>query len=113
MKRKCLTIPIYDCSVDVVVTKKFEEAVKEAGWSYDCSGVDAITLHYPDNPSNFAVLFRKGSTSPGHVAHEATHLVIKIMKAFEIKFDFDNQEPIAYLMGYVVDGLHQIIYDHG
>jgi hypothetical protein len=107
--RKTLSIPIYDCKVDVVVTKEFDEAVVDAGWMENTEG-DGIVLHYTDNSSFFVVIFREGCTSPGNIAHEALHLTLKIMQARDIKFDFKNQEPIAYLHGFVVDGLHQIIF---
>jgi hypothetical protein len=113
MIRKTLSIPIYDCKVNVVVTndqETFEQEVYDAGWKEDPGG-DAVTLHYLSNPSVFAVIFKKDSLSPGNIAHEADHLTTKVMEARGLKYDPDNQEARAYLIGFIVDGLHQIIYN--
>jgi len=41
--------------------------------------------------------------SPGVVAHEATHITSYIAGARGFVADFDNDEPIAYLVGWVAD----------
>ena len=110
--RKELTIPIYDCRVDVVVVnsdEEYDDAILDAGYNGDGNG-DAITLHYTDNSSFFVMIFKRDCLSPGNIAHEGQHLLMKIMESRGIKYDFDNQEPVAYLMGFIIDGLHQIIY---
>ena len=107
--RKTLHIPIYDCDVSIVVTKEFDEAVLEAGYKEDCTDSDAVTLHYPNKPKQYCVVFRKGSASYGNIAHEALHLVYKISHSVGIEYDVNNQEPLTYLMGFIVDGMHQII----
>jgi len=50
------------------------------------------------NPSNM-----NGVISPGVVAHEATHISSYIAKERGFVADFDNDEPIAYLVQYVAD----------
>ena len=109
MIRKTLIIPIYDCHCDVVITEDFDEAVLEAGYQKPVIGSGGITLHYPDAPSNFVVIMHPTWTSPGNIAHEALHLAGKIMQCVDIKYDIDNDEPMAYLIGFIVDGIHQII----
>jgi len=112
MIKKTLTVPIYDCRVNVVVVddqESFEQEVYDAGWHEELNG-NAVTLHYLSNPSVFCVIFTSDSLSPGNIAHEADHLTTKIMESRDIKYDPNNQEPRAYLLGFIVDGLHQIIY---
>jgi hypothetical protein len=107
--RKDLIIPIYDCRVTIVVAEEFEEAVEEAGYRYDVAGLHGACLHYPDNPSNFVLIFREGSTQPGVIAHEAFHLTCKVMRAVDIEYSPDNHEAFAYLHGFIVDGVTQAI----
>lgn len=38
-----------------------------------------------------------------HVAHEASHVVMNLCSVCNIKTHYDNQEPIAYLIGWVAD----------
>ena len=106
--KKTLTIPIYDITVQLQVTKNFAKAVEMAGWSGDAGG-GAIVLHYPDSPRVYTVIFQKGLASPGIIAHEAYHLTRKIMFYLDLKDDFTNQETGAYLMGFIVDLIHQAI----
>ena len=110
MIRKDLIIPIYDAEVTVAVTKKFEDVVLEAGYKEDVAGNTAITLHYPDNPLKYVVVFKKGCVSHGAIAHEACHLTQKLMNDVDIEHDYKNDEAEAYLIGFIVDGIHQIIY---
>jgi len=106
-----LTIPIYDCKVNVVVTPDFEDAVAEAGWRGNAKDGDGICLHYPDAPKNFTIVLRTGAISPGNIAHEALHLTIKICDALDIKIDERHDEAACYLIGFIVDGITQIIED--
>jgi len=107
--RKDLIIPIYDCKATIVVEGDFESAVDEAGYKYDLKGATGVCLHYPDHPSNFTILFREGCVSPGAIAHEAFHLTCKIMDVVDIHYDSNEQEPFAYLIGFIVDGIHQML----
>ena len=107
--RKDLIIPLYDCMCTVVVTPNFEDAAIEAGYMYDVGDASGVCLHYPDSPSNFVVIFKDDSISPGNVAHEAYHLTAKIMYHVGVKYIYDNHEPFAYLHGFIVDGFTQII----
>ena len=109
--RRDLIIPIYDAKVTVVITDEFEKEVLEAGYQKDVTGSGGITLHYPDAPSNFTIVMHTDCTSPGNIAHEAYHLCGKIMDCVDIKYDINNDEPMAYLIGFIVDGLHQIIFE--
>lgn len=43
------------------------------------------------------------------IAHECTHVVLNIFKTKGVEVDTDNQEPTAYLMGYIT---HQVIKAH-
>jgi hypothetical protein len=107
--RKTLTIPIYDCECTLVVTKKYKEAVVEAGYHQAVCPTGAITLSYPDSPMHYVMIFHKEAISPGHIAHEALHLVHKIMLDVDIGLSLKDDEAQAYLLGFIVDLIHQAI----
>ena len=108
--RKVLRIPIYDIEVTLVVEQDFEAAAEEAGYHYDVGDANGLCLHYPDAPSQFCLIFREGCTSPGGIAHEAYHLTTKIMKHAGVHYSDENQEPHAYLIGFIVDLIHQCLF---
>jgi len=52
---------------------------------------------------------KKGYPTPGIIAHEAKHLVNNIF--IEISHDLDrhNDEPEAYLLGWIVNRIHELL----
>lgn len=108
MTKGTFIVPIYNCQVDVFVTKNVEEVALKAGYNEDCVGYEGLTLSYPSNPSIYCVIFRKKTIDALVIAHECFHLTSKIMKACDIKYDVDNTEPYAYLHGYLVNELTKI-----
>ena len=47
--------------------------------------------------------------TPGIVAHEAKHLVNYIFKDRFVELDLENDEPEAYLLGFIVDKIHALL----
>jgi len=108
--RKDLTIPIYDCKVTVVVTGSFQEACMEAGYDSVVEGKHAAVFRYPDKPGSYTMIFHENSLSPGNISHEALHLMHDIMEYVGMGPELNDDEAQAYLIGFIVDGLHQIIF---
>lgn len=109
---KTLNIPIYDCEVRVQVThsyEEFEEAVFETGFSDSVDSAGMITLRYDTHPKLFHVIINEDDISPGNIAHEALHVTNKIMSVTGVKYDDDNDEAMCYLLGFITDGITQII----
>lgn len=48
------------------------------------------------------------SMSPGNIAHEATHAAIEIFDYCDCRIDVDNQEPFAYLVGWIVSCIEEV-----
>ena len=110
MIKETFIIPIYNCQVDVVVAEHVEEVAEEVGYHHDCTGYEGLTLSYPMNPSVYCLIFKELTVDEGVIGHEALHLTSKVMKACDIKYDIENVEPFAYLHGYIIKQLHQIIF---
>lgn len=107
--KKILTVPIYDITIQLQVTKNFTKAVNKAGYYEPVEG-GGIVLSYPSHPHTFSVIFEKGCTSPGMIGHEAYHLTKKIMSFLDLVDTPENQETGAYLHGFIVDLIHQAIF---
>jgi hypothetical protein len=43
------------------------------------------------------------------IAHECTHMAMCIMFTIGMKPDIDNQEPMAYLMGFIAERVYEAI----
>lgn len=43
------------------------------------------------------------------IAHEVSHMVAVICKFVSIKFDYDNDEPIAYLYGLISNEIYKAL----
>ncbi len=46
--------------------------------------------------------------TPRDVAHEAVHVALDILDDLGVFVDPSNQEPFAYLVGFVADCIHQV-----
>lgn len=109
--RRDLHIPIYDCTATVVVTNSFKKAAIKAGYDGNVGGMYAAVFRYPDRPREYTVVFHKKATSPGNIAHEALHLLHDIMEHVGMGANLNDDEAQCYLLGFIVDGLHQIIFN--
>lgn len=45
---------------------------------------------------------------PDNIAHEATHAALEIFDYVEARIQYDNQEPFAYLVGWVVKCIDEV-----
>ena len=55
-----------------------------------------------DGPIEYHIAFRSNA-SPGTVTHECFHFVCNMFNDRGVKFDYDNNEPFAYMMGWAVE----------
>ncbi len=100
-KHKKLHIPIYNALI--YVTRCKDEAARLAvvktgakvdNYTFSC---DACVFY----GNGVQVLFLPAGASFGTLAHEVTHLVLNLFYYKGVTPDVDNQEPTAYLMGYL------------
>lgn len=60
---------------------------------------------------NGGVLIRfrnKKSLTPKHATHEAIHAAMVILEYAGVKLDYQNQEPLAYLAGWVAECIEEV-----
>lgn len=96
-----ISIPIYKAWIYVVAD--IEECVKlsslKTGVQLNKYDFDALGMTVHGYGRN--VLWLPLNANVDTVVHECTHAVLNIFKTKGIDVDTDNQEPTAYLMGYV------------
>jgi hypothetical protein len=104
MINKRINIPLYFHKLRIIQTDDFEEVHKHyrLKGEIDYSGV-TIDAGY-----EIVVAF-KNDVTPSLIAHEALHVCSIIFKNIKCNFDEDNDEPIAYLLGWIVEQIHKLI----
>jgi len=108
---KKIKIPIYNGTLVLIQNKSLQDIPKK--WKpekFDLSGYAAVTCHR-DNKFGFryfVILFTK-SIGSKTIAHEALHCMSDIFDHRGIKFDIYNDEPAAYLLGWIVDQCHKYL----
>lgn len=104
MINKRIKIPLYFQKLRIIQTDNFEEVHKNyrLDGNIDYAG---ITI---DAGYEIVVVFNKEVT-PSLVAHEALHVCSIVFKNIRCEYERDNDEPIAYLLGWVVEQIHKTI----
>lgn len=88
----------------------FSDIEEEHAWTYD-----DVSAFYTSTElkgiSNFWIVFKdtKQSLSLNTLGHEVVHMVNGIFKSRGIKLSLDNDEPQAYLTGWVTQTVYQTI----
>lgn len=108
MKKKKFNLEVYHGEIVVIQTPD----IKRIGFKYgfDCSGCDAIVFRRPyKNGYNRYIFAYEGTAKPHIIAHEIVHLVNYIFKDHGIELDLQNDEPQAYLTGWLTKKINETI----
>jgi len=112
VKVKNITIPIYFGTLQIVITDDIREAESklrleeiESPISF-CSYVISNTK--PNGISRYTILI-KPDASINIIVHESLHIVNMIFSERGIKHDTINDEPSAYLLGWVTDKINDTL----
>ena len=100
--------PLYGTKFTIVIYNSNEE-FKQKFKKIEISNFDGAVFYEKDELFIVFSAERKGYPTPGIIAHEAKHLVNNIF--IEISHDLDryNDEPEAYLLGWIVDRIHEVL----
>ena len=103
IKRK-IKIPIYLDKLLIIQTDNFEKIQRK----YNLNGiVDYCAITFQTDKEIVVVFNSKVDASI--IAHEALHICSYVFKNTGVDFDRDNDEPLAYLLGYVVNKISKMI----
>lgn len=109
MKLKRINIPIYHGKLVMVQTDDWKEINTKYGFNID-NGFDAITfkLNNKKGVAEYYAVFHH-NPAPKIIAHETVHIVNQIYIDRQMKLDPDNDEPQAYLTGWIVGEIHKFL----
>lgn len=112
MRKKIIKVPIYFGDLVMLQTNKFEKVNKSYNSNFtkdDNKIYDAVVFKDSKKHINqYVVVFRK---NPDYtvIAHETVHLVNAIFKDHGIELDLDNDEPQAYLTGWIFNKIDKFL----
>ncbi|WP_347216529.1 hypothetical protein [Chryseobacterium sp.] len=102
-------VPLYFQFLNIVVTENFTESLDKLKLTYDKSDPVNKWESFVGFEYGKIWIFVRSKTDVSVIAHEAVHIVNYVFKQAHISLDLDNDEPQAYLMGWVVDKIIKAI----
>ncbi|MDO6737078.1 hypothetical protein [Wenyingzhuangia sp. 2_MG-2023] len=111
-------VPLYGGYLAIVLTNDLHllKTKVDPNFSRDYVYAHAIHLNYKSRETFCIVLnidSDQKNISPGVVSHEALHITSFIADTRGFVADFNNDEPLAYLQGWVTDQVHKFIKEKG
>ena len=112
MISKKVRIPLYGGSLFVMIADDYEKEKNELHKDWQPERNDFMG-HSEGNGNTYVVILNKKYIRNeidlvSIIAHEADHITSFIFKRVGIKLDLDNDEPHAYLLGYLVEQIYKI-----
>lgn len=98
MKKTKIDIPIYQCKLTIILDKDLSYVEKKYK-TKDLSDYGAITMRVPNKFSEYVMAFEYSNGTI--IAHEIVHLKNYIYQDKGIELDRFNDEPEAYLTGWL------------
>lgn len=105
---KTIHIPVWDFRVEICVFDTIEEAQKKYP-EFMTDSLLACTVEYLHNPKCKLII---PSYNYSDVVHELEHVKNLVWKYKGYKPQEDNDEPDAYLMGWLFEQVDKIIRKH-
>ena len=107
-------VPLYDSlELALVVADDLMVGAREvASWiNPEDHGIEEsdVCLANTDDHGKFVIIFKRGELTHDAIGHEIAHCAGYMMKFLGIKYDPDNDEPFAYLIGWLSDFVYRNI----
>jgi hypothetical protein len=97
MKSKTINVPVYECGLTIILTKDLNEVVKKYKLNGEFGNFGALTFENKSKHRNYVVAFT-----------DASHLS-NIAHGINAKIDLHNDEPEAYLTGWLFDKIYEFL----
>lgn len=106
MQVTTIELPIYEIDLVIVVDKDWEKANKKFKLELEPNWLKAHALTYCDleadtTKAEIYLLIKDYDFSYNTVSHELFHIISIICDLRDINMDKGNDEPLAYLQGYL------------
>lgn len=97
----------YNCPA-AVLEDLFEGKIEEMDKNSDADVLNCRRLK-PDVKGGILIRFRsKKDMTAKNIAHESTHAALEIFDYVGARISYDNQEPYAYLVGWIADCINKV-----
>ena len=97
----------YNCPA-AVLEDLFEGKIEEMDKNSDADVLNCRRLK-PDVKGGILIRFRsKKDMTAKNIAHESTHAALEIFDYVGAQISYDNQEPYAYLVGWIADCIEKV-----
>jgi len=106
MLKKTVRIPIYFGKLVIIVTDDFKDVNKAYKRDIDENGYSAVVFEEKEQ-DEYVVALKKVEWSV--IAHEVVHLVNYIYLRCGIELDRENDEPQAYLTGWIINEIDKFL----
>jgi len=111
MKRNLIRIPIYNANIEIFKGKidELSEEMKKMGLDEMEPYCDSRAVWHEER-NRFRIYWREDADFKlGTLVHECKHIVNFIFKARGVDLDIINDESECYLLGFIVDKVHNIL----
>ena len=106
MKQKLIEIPIYQCKLTIILDEDLSYVEKKYKTKSLCD-YGAVTMRVPNKFSEYIMAFEYSEGSI--IAHEIVHLKNYIYQDKGIELDRFNDEPEAYLTGWLFNQIDSFL----
>lgn len=106
-----IPIPIYNCSVDVILCVDIVEACieleinKKAIKQFENLSLEGLAIADSNDPTKYVILFRD-DIKLGTIVHEVDHTVGQIMLARNTPYTYDTMEVYAYFKEFLFNNIY-------
>ena len=108
MVTKKYKTPLYGTKFTIVIYNSDDEFQKKFK-KIEISNFDGAVFYEKEELFIVFSVEKKGYPTPGIIAHEAKHLVNNIFIEISHELCRYNDEPEAYLLGWIVDRIHEVL----
>ncbi len=111
--KKIIPLKLYGCKVVVTITDDIgKELIKFQ--NKNLINYQKTSVYYgmaiPEiGTDRYHVLLNKKLLDINTIAHEAFHISYEILESLGIEVSKENDEPLAYLLGYIVEEIYGMI----
>ena len=111
MRIKTIKIPLYHADLIIAQDSNGQKILDKYGIKFSIFGFGAVTFRHQSKNGydRYVIAFNNKDIHAGLIAHEALHVVTYLFQDKQIRIDTDNDEPAAYLLGWIVSECHKFL----